>query len=107
MTTRAHVAHEWQRDMVGIAVVRDHGGRREILQWNGVAIGTREADEGYRQEDEQDRLHIREDDARAIYEALAEHFGHNGHDTRALRRDYDDERKRVDRLITHVTGSRA
>lgn len=57
MTTRAHVQHEWQRDMVGIAVMRDAGGRREVLQWDSVVVGTREADDVYRQEDEQDRLH--------------------------------------------------
>lgn len=44
-------------------------------------------------------LHIHEDHARAIYEALADYFGHSGHDTRALRRDYDNERQRVDRMI--------
>lgn len=40
--------------------------------------------------------------ARALYEALAERFGGTGHDTRALRRDYDDERKRVDKLTDAV-----
>jgi hypothetical protein len=104
VTTKAHVKDEWERDMVGIAVVRDHGGQREILQWETVAVATRSAEDGYRVEDERDRLHIREDDARAIYEALAEHFGHNGHDVRALRKDYDAERSRVDRLIAHLTG---
>lgn len=99
MTTRAHIKDEWERDMVGIAVIRDHGGRREILQWGMVAIESREADEAYRVEEEQDRLHIREADARAIYEALAEHFGHAGHDIRTLRKDYEAERKRVDLLI--------
>lgn len=44
-------------------------------------------------------LQLHDDVARAIYEALAEHYGHAGHDTRSLRRDYDDERRRVDKLI--------
>lgn len=106
MTTRAHVKDEWDRGMVGIAVVREHGGRSELLQWASVSIESRQSDGEYRVEEEQDRLHIREDDARAIYEALAEHFGHNGHDTRALRKDYEAERARVDRLIEHAIGDR-
>jgi len=49
-------------------------------------------------------LPLTEDVARAIYEALADHFGHSGHDTRALRKDYDAERARVDAFIKHLTG---
>lgn len=48
-------------------------------------------------------LQLDEDEARAVYEALAEYFGGTGHDTRALRRDYDAERARVDKLIGHLT----
>lgn len=40
--------------------------------------------------------------ARALYEALADHFGHSGHDIRALRKDYDAERARVDKFIQAV-----
>lgn len=47
-------------------------------------------------------LHLRMDEARALYEALAEHFGHAGHDIRNLRQDYNAERARVDRLIGAV-----
>jgi len=47
-------------------------------------------------------LRLEEEEARAVYEGLAEYFGGAGHDTRALRRDYDDERKRVDRLTDAV-----
>lgn len=43
-------------------------------------------------------LHIEESVAKALLEALAEHFGGTA-DTRTLRRDYDAERARVDRLI--------
>lgn len=49
-----------------------------------------------------DPLKLPEDIARAMYEALAEHFGHSGHDTRALRKDYDAERARVDRMLDHL-----
>lgn len=46
---------------------------------------------------------VDEDAARAMYEALAEYFGGSGNDTRALRRDYTDERARVDKLLAYLT----
>lgn len=49
-------------------------------------------------------LQMSEDAARALYEALAERFGGTSHDTRALRRDYDAERARVDKLTDVVTA---
>lgn len=48
-------------------------------------------------------LRFHDDDvARALYEALANYFGGTGHDTRALRKDYDAERERVDKMIDHL-----
>ena len=44
-------------------------------------------------------LQIGDSEARALLEALTRHYG-GADDTRALRRDYDDERKRVDALTT-------
>lgn len=44
-------------------------------------------------------LSLQMDSARALYEALAHHFGGNATDTRQLRADYDAERKRVDKMI--------
>lgn len=43
-------------------------------------------------------MRIGQDEARALLDALTRHF-HGAEDTRALRRDYDHERKRVDQLI--------
>lgn len=48
-------------------------------------------------------LHLPEDFARALLDALALHFGGTG-DTRQLRKDYDAERARVDKLIGHLIG---
>ena len=48
-------------------------------------------------------LRLDESEARALYDALAEFFGHAGASTQALRRDYDAERRRVDRFIDHLT----
>lgn len=49
------------------------------------------------------------EEARALFEALAQHF-HGADDARALRADYNDERKRVDKLtdaIVRVAMERA
>lgn len=43
-----------------------------------------------------------QDEARAVLDALTAHY-HGADDTRALRRDYDHERSRVDRLISTVS----
>lgn len=106
MTTRAFVRDDWQRDGVKIAVIRERFGRRELLTWSlGEVQVLDEASYATSVEDDPESyMHIHEDDARALYEALADHFGHSGHDTRALRKDYDAERGRVDRLINHLTG---
>jgi hypothetical protein len=89
--TKAIVAESWQYDGVKVAVVREH----QVLTWTQPSVVERdeagEMPEAW--------LHLQEDDARAIYEALAQHFGGAGHDTRALRRDYDAERARVDKAL--------
>jgi hypothetical protein len=47
-----------------------------------------------------DKLVVTDEEVlRALYEALADHFGGSGHDTRALRKDYEHEKGRVDKLI--------
>lgn len=45
---------------------------------------------------------VHRDEARAILDALAVHFG-GAEDTRALRRDYDAERQRVDTLAATLS----
>lgn len=51
-------------------------------------------------------LPLREDVARAVYEALAEYYGHDVVNARQLRRDYEAERKRVDKLIDATINTR-
>jgi len=46
-------------------------------------------------------LRLDDSSARALLDALAHHY-EGAEDTRALRRDYDGERKRVDALIGHL-----
>lgn len=48
-------------------------------------------------------LYLQPWDAKAIYEALAETYGHTTGDYRTLRRDFEHERGRVDNLIRHLT----
>lgn len=57
--------------------------------------------------DENVWLRLREDQARALYESLTQYFGHTGHDARALRQDYEAERRRVDKLIGWAIGEGA
>lgn len=105
MTSKAHVEY----DLMGVrvALLREGDGNRVVAQWPGGFQAWRTIEEPGRSPQDEDWLRLDENDARAIYEGLADYFGHSGHDTRALRRDYDAERQRVDRLIGHVTGSRA
>jgi hypothetical protein len=102
MTSRAHA--EFDPSFLGVRVAVQRGTEgpvREVLTWqhpgtkvvdlNGRQIDPQEAEDGW--------LHLQEEDARAIYEALADYFGHSGNDVRALRRDYEAERARVDKFI--------
>jgi hypothetical protein len=48
-------------------------------------------------------LTLGDPEARALLDGLTRHF-HGAEDTRALRRDYDAERKRVDELTGHLAA---
>ncbi len=99
--TRAYVESDPVAFGVRIAVVRPH----HVLHWKPIEVSVREERSATAIEDDV-WLRLPENDARAIYEALAEHFGHAGHDIRALRKDYDAERGRVDRFISYLTDGR-
>lgn len=107
MTSKAHVESDPIRQGVRVAIVRERGNGplREVLQWD-LAQTIRADDPTVAAVNEADWLRLDQDDARALYEALGDHFGHAGHDIRALRKDYDAERGRVDKLLAHLTGSR-
>jgi hypothetical protein len=97
VTAKAKI--EWDFRGVRMAVAQE----RSVLVWEQPS--RRALVEGeYLQTPEvgSEWLRLDEDEARAIYEALADYFGHAGHDTRALRKDYDAERRRVDHLIEAV-----
>ena len=104
MTTKAHAEFDPQMLGVRIHVRRENGGPAQGLHWAPVVVSQITEATADRLLDDDVWLRLPEDDARAIYEALADHFGHSGNDTRALRRDYDAERGRVDRLIAHLVS---
>jgi hypothetical protein len=106
MTARAHVEFDPYMFGVRLAVRRDGSGPSGVvLKWEQPTVEP--VTEAGTVPDPATWLHLQEDDARAIYEALADHFGHAGHDTRALRKDYDAERARVDKLIANLIGGRS
>ena len=101
---KAYIEDDWERDGIALALVLDSGNReRTLYDFSGLSLRTYEPDFRPMGENDDARLRIRTEAARALYEALADHFGHAGHDARALRRDYEAERKRVDTFIAHLT----
>lgn len=104
MISRARVEFDPSAMGVRIALLRENGASRSLFQWEHPSLRSFDAGDVLGEPSVNDWLHLDEDDARALYEALAGYFGHSGHDTRALRQDYDAERGRVDRLIAHLIG---
>jgi hypothetical protein len=102
-TAKAFVRDEWERNGVRVLVglTGPDGQLAHTLSWGpSVSLQVREGT-GVEPEG---GLQLSTDVARAVYEALADHFGHSGHDTRALRRDYEAERGRVDKMLAHLIG---
>jgi hypothetical protein len=101
VTARAYVRPNIALGGVEVALLREHrDGGRSVRQWPNVVNGAPD----YRKPDEagverpDDFVQLVDDEARALYEALAEHYGHGANDVRSLRRDHDAERARVDKL---------
>lgn len=100
---RARVAYDPNYACDAIVIYRPG---REILEWVNGRAAWRPIDERIDlQEPPVDKLTICDEEVlRALYEALAEHFGGTGRDARALRKDYEHEKDRVDKLIDAVTS---
>lgn len=111
MTHQAHIEQDWISRGVRLHFRRvdDSGRSFETIRFPGqpqvIVLDGAERDPFGVRPTAEDGLSLPEDYARALYEALADYYGHTGHDTRALRRDYDAERARVDRLIAVVTDA--
>ena len=102
MTAGAHVEQDWMRNGIKIAAWLDRTEHTtKIVQWGTLSIAelpveTMAPDDAF--------LHLTDDIARALYEALSVHFGGNVVDATRLRKDYDAERARVDLFIKHTIG---
>jgi hypothetical protein len=96
MTAQAHIEHDWMRDGVKIAARLSP---QQIIRWGDLTVSVVNPEDPAAAMPDDAWLRLPDDVARALYEALADHYGHSGHDTRALRKDYEAERARVDKLI--------
>ena len=97
---QAHVEYDPMRFGVRMAVTRYAGEcKTQVITWGELAMAT--VDRNMSVPDDA-WLHLDEDIARAMYEALARHFG-GSPDALSMRKDYDAERKRVDQFIAHLT----
>jgi hypothetical protein len=103
MTTRAHVESDFGMDGVKIAIRHEEAEARWLRMFP-LDLGTRDllipraAASTAPPEGHDQWLRLRDEEARAVYEALGEYFGHQVSDNRLLRADYADERRRVDKL---------
>jgi hypothetical protein len=93
MTIRVHIGDDFVGMQVRIAVVLEAEGiPRQIMRLAGAHHVWEELDEA---ESVEPTFSLSSDAARALLDALTRHF-HGAEDSRALRRDYDAERRRVD-----------
>jgi hypothetical protein len=96
----ARVEDDWMRDKVAITLANADGMRIEVFDFAPVTVTTSDRDGVL---PDVTPLRLTHDMARALYEALAQHFG--GHpETATLRKDYEAERARVDVFIRHLTN---
>lgn len=104
---RVAVESDWMRD--GVRIAGRLSKQVYVKGWGStLTLAHAEPLEGSREMSDGDEwLHLPLDLARALYEGLADHFGHSGNDTRALRRDYDAERARVDKMLAALVEVRA
>lgn len=103
MSARAYVQDDWVRDGIKLGLVlRSREDSADVMQWGFVTVTSVE-DNGA-EPGEDFWLHLPQDAGRALYEALARHYGGISVDAASLRKDYDAERKRVDTFIAHLTA---
>jgi len=104
MTIRAHIAQKYWADTVEVFIV-DHAemGRVRVLYMDETqSYRWEEHDEAV--SDVKPTLQLPRDSGRALLQALVEHYN-GADDTRALRRDYEAERKRVDTQAATISDT--
>lgn len=93
---RVHIFDSHYSFGVGISILNEGEDRpREIARFENGQLRSFESFDPHAAVDPS--LVLSDDIARALLDALTRRY-HGAEDTRALRRDYDDERKRVDKL---------
>lgn len=100
MIIRAHVQPDYPRHGIGIHLIQDLGGERYAIGQPTEIIMAELDDQGIHHEP---TLRIPDALGRSLLDALTTHYG-GATDLRSLRKDYDAERARVDRLIGHLIG---
>lgn len=94
---RAHIIERFWQDEVDVFIADKQDGRVRYLRkdgWTRWIVG----DEAIADGDITPAVTLPYDSGRALLQALVEHY-QGAEDTRALRRDYDAERKRVDHHV--------
>lgn len=95
---RAHITQKFWADTTAVYIVEHSDHRYRLLQMDdGVVSWTEWTDDAVTRDDKPSIL-LPHDSGRALLQALVEHY-QGAEDTRALRRDYDAERKRVDHHV--------
>lgn len=97
MSARVHVREDYVRDALEFFIIEDSTNGRAQFFADGT-VEWHPLDEVAAMTEPRASLTLREDHARALLQALLRHY-QGGDDLRALRKDYDAERARVDRLI--------
>lgn len=104
MKPLVHVADDWLLSGVSIHMAERGARGSVVFDFSNVTSVAVQADDSV--SPETNPLRLSNEMALALYVALADHFGHSGNDTRALRRDYEAERARVDKFIAHIVGAK-
>ena len=101
MTARAHVEFDFIFDGVRLSIATKTDTGRLIRTFDPITtpIFAQEGETATPPTGRQAYLQLSDDEARAIYQALGEYFGTQVSDNRALRADYEAERRRVDKFI--------
>jgi hypothetical protein len=103
VTARAHVESDFIFDGVRLMVATRTDTGRLVRTWDPITTPVF-VQQGVNADDEpapgrRSYVQLTNDEARAIYQALAEYFGTQVSDNRLLRADYEAERRRVDKFI--------
>jgi len=94
------VEDDWMRDKVAVLLAEADDRWIDVIDFGAVTVTRRERDA--RENADIEPLRLSHDMARALYEALAKHFG-GAPETATLRKDYEAERARVDVFIRYMT----